>query len=185
MNINKLCESFAISKDIENIIETYIYYNLDYYKNKHKNNFKNCLIDINQNWKFVSIFKTGNICEECYMQSFVNNTSYIDINYCDLCKSLSDKIIDYKLINYDEFILSQEIKHFPKWNIICKSNKELATYIFYNNEYYYGDIKTIKGLTYEIKKGPILWTKKQLQNTILKKKYGPPTSFDENNTFYI
>lgn len=186
MNLNKICNKNNITKDIENLIETYIYYDLIYYKNIHKNKFYKCLLEINQYWKFVSVFETGSFCEECYMESFITNTSYID--NCDLCNSMNsinNNILTYKLINYNYFINSDEIKYFHTWFIICNSNKELAKNIFYNKELNFGDKKNILGLNYEIKCGPILWTKKQTNNTILIKKYGNPIGLDDpNQSFY-
>lgn len=175
MSLIQVLNNFNITRDIEIIINEYIY-DLNDIKKNHKIKFQNCLLQINKNWSYVAIFNTGNFCEECYMQSFVNKTTYNE--YCDLCHIMHNSIIDNKLINYNEFILSQEIKNFPKWNIICNSNKELANKIFYDNQLHFTDKKSFNGLLYEIKTGPILWTNKQKKYEILILKYGTPIGFD-------
>ncbi len=182
MSLIQVLNNFNITRDIEIIINEYIY-DLNDIKKNHKNKFQNCLLEINKNWSYVAIFNTRKFCEECYMQSFVNKTTYNE--YCDLCHVMHDSIIGFKLINYNEFILSQEIKNFPKWNIICNSNKELAYKIFYDNQFHFTDKKNFYGIIYEIKKGPILWTARQKKYKILQIKYGDPDVFDTNNTFYI
>lgn len=182
MNLNKLCNKFKISKDIEILIETYIFYDLNYYKKIHKNKFYDCLLEINKEWKYVSILNINKFCVNCYMEAFIQNSAYINNCYCQLT---NNSIKNYKLINYNDFINSKELKDFHIWFIICNSNKELAKYIFNNKELNFGDKKNMLGLSYEIKFGPILWTNKQINNKILLKIYGIPIGLDDpNQSFY-
>lgn len=157
MRLDTILQKYNINKDIEYIIEEYLYDFIEH-KKQHKNNLSESLLIINKNWKFVSIFNNGKICEECYMQSYVNKTSYIDNNYCDLCKFRKNEILGYLLINYETFIQTQEIKNYNFRNIF-----------YYYKDKYYNNLSS--ELLYEIRKGPIFWTKKQKNIKVLFRYY--------------
>jgi hypothetical protein len=160
-----------LNNDIWNIIENFIY-DLNIYKSIWQTKLNQCLLSINKELKYVSLFIDNKICIECYMQAFIHNVSYIDIDKCDLCKNNILYIKNRIIIDYNTFCSNKNLKkQFIRWYIICNSNKSLAKNIFYDNEYYYIDILNVKGLNYEIKNGPIIWTLNQKKNKILIKKY--------------
>lgn len=160
-----------LNKDIWNIIEEYLY-DLKYYKIKWQSILNFNLLQINKDYKLVSQFIDNSICIECYMQSFIHNISYIDIFDCDLCKNNIINIKNRIIINYNTFCNNKKLKkEFIRWYIICNSSKYLAKNIFYDNQFHYDDILNAKGLKYEIKNGPIIWTNNQKTNKILCKKY--------------
>lgn len=159
-----IINKFKFPEEVSELIQQYVF-DINIFKLQWFNRMINSLSILDKGYKLVPVLnfienKNKIYCMECYLECFVNKTTYMISNYCSFCEQYINRTINFKntnfeFISYNEMINKEELHYMYylygfKIDIILKSSKLLSEFILLNKAKFYQTKFVNSGLKYEI-----------------------------------